>query len=127
MEYLKKSEGTKVKWYGNSEASTSASTYFTNTHDPVNQPLDQRSIDQFESVVNRLAELALVKDGNGWPVVEFMALRRCDKIYMVSYRFTSDWANSKYYKDVQQFGMGLGRGVFKPFSDKQDFDFYLGD
>lgn len=126
QEYLRKTDGPKVKWYGNTSHKTNESTYFLD--DPVSRD-DTYGVEmreKFEAVVAYLVELAVTKDGNGSVVLEFIALRRCDRVWFVAYRFTSDWAYARYNSEVMQRGGGsLGRGVFEPFKDKYNFDHYL--
>jgi hypothetical protein len=116
---LTDTDGDKIRWYGNQDNDTSTHTYFTDNRPPFLH-------DQFEAVVAKLKELTTTKDGNGDSVVEFVAMRRCERVHFVAYRFTSDWAYRRYSREVQELGLSLGRGGFEPWHpSRDDYAHYL--
>lgn len=120
---LTKTNGTAVRFYGNSSSKTSPMTYF---FDPRASYRDAK--DDFERVVTHLAALAETRDSNGAEVIQFMAMRRAPHVHFVAYRFTSDWAHDKFYRELLKDGGALGRGSYDPWVTRsQDYDTYLAN
>lgn len=107
--------------YGNTDTKTSPHTYFFGVENAVAEHREQ-----FAAVWRRLNQLVETKDGNGYKIVDLLFSRLDDKVAVVAYRFTSDWAYDRYYGEVQQLGRSLGRGGFEPFGGRgYDYENYL--
>ena len=116
---------SKTRWYGNDDFRTrTRSMFYHPHHDP--QGLSKET---FETIVNEIARLTSVLDGNQYRVVEIVALRRAKHVCFIAYRYTSDWAMWKYESDLMELGgAGLGRGGFDPWAkDSGDYDHFLSD
>lgn len=116
---LTATDGDRVRTYGNTDLATQPATYFFEGEGATDEHAKQ-----FEAVVEKLESLNKAEDGNGWPPVEFVAIRRSSSIHFVAYRFTSDWAYHRFSGQVQELGWLLGRGTFRPFQRSGDYDFY---
>jgi hypothetical protein len=104
-----------VKWYG---ARNSSALYFEYELGKSSDRLRR----QFATVLARLIELSFVRDGNGAPVVQFVAEPNTTvAIRFIAYRWTSDWARDKYDRELVHLGPSLGRGVWDPFRDPQGY------
>lgn len=97
-------------WYGNSDASTSASAF--DYHVGGN---NETHIAEFAAVKQRIEELLQERDGNDEPVIQLIYTRLLGEQPVLAYRWTSDWAYRKFEHELIRLGGSLGRGVFEPF------------
>jgi hypothetical protein len=114
--YSEKLASGKKHWYGAFEYRTNAVSFWyekrseTDTHKQ-----------QMKAVIDRLLDLTTsVRDGNNQLVADLIYSRSDDKIVIVAFRFTSDWAWKRYHDETIGLGSLLGHGAFRPFVDDLD-------
>lgn len=102
-------------WHG---APTEGASYF------VHEGVNSTNAAQFEAVAARLAQLCSIRDGNEALICHLVFERTGpeEERQVVAYRFTSDWARSRYDHELVRLGGSLGRGGFDPFKDGYQMD-----
>jgi hypothetical protein len=108
---------SKIKWHGSTTARTNSAFFYLDEGASQEQHEDLMWLHTF------LLELAKIRDGNGYPVLELFAERINHTHPFVAYRFTSDWAYNKFNSSLTSLGASLGRGVFDPFGNRDAYFF----